>query len=50
MDRAFFDGVSGDGELGSEVRESVLGLMVRFLEIGELEVMVFSLGLCFAEY
>jgi hypothetical protein len=43
VDRAFFDGVSGDGELGSEVLESS-DLMVRFLEIGELEVMILIWG------
>jgi hypothetical protein len=44
-DLAFFDGVSGDGELESEVLVSGSGLMTRFLDIVGLDVMVFSLGL-----
>jgi hypothetical protein len=46
-DLAFFDGVSGDGGLESEVLESGSGLMVRFLDMVGLDVMVFSLGLWF---
>jgi hypothetical protein len=46
-DLAFFDGVSGDGELESEVLVSGSGLMSRFLDMVGLDVMVFSLGLWF---
>jgi hypothetical protein len=49
VDRAFFDGILGDGALGSGVLESS-DLIVRFLEIGELELIVFSLGLWFVKY
>jgi hypothetical protein len=51
VDRAFFDGVSGDGELESEVLESGSRLMTRFLDIVWLDVMLLvmllSLGLWF---
>jgi hypothetical protein len=42
--RAFFDGVSGDGEWGSEVLVSGSGLMPRFLDIVGLDVMLIVLG------